>query len=615
MIPVSEISKRLRDRAESVCQMLLPGGRMVKNEWVTGGLDGGEGQSLKVHLSGTYCGNWKDWAAGDDAAGDLLDLWRLTRNLSPGEAVKQAKEYLGIQDPVKASANKTYAPAPRRPLKALAADGQGYSWLMDVRKLTRATIDAFRVTSNPPFKDKGPSLVFESYSPSGQVVNRSYRTLPKNPQEKKSVWQDTGCAPSLFGWHVITEEVYRSKTILLTEGQIDAMTWHQWGIPALSIPNGTGMTWVDYEWENLEFFEKIFLAFDGDSAGSEIRAKVIARLGSERCYLVSLPEKDANDCLKAGFTAEDAAEWIRKAAAPRVQGLVTASDLAGRLMEEMRPKPMPFTMDFFDLNWKEQAGFYFRSGEVTLWTGHSHAGKSTFLNFIMNAYLATMTTEGIFIGSFEVKPETTLRRMVTACMAQLGAEMCETSALSYLEIYGDRIVLADVVGFIEEEPLFEMMRFAFRRYGVNWFIIDSLMKIKGIDDDYPAQGAFINRLQEFAKSTGVHVHLVAHPRKGQGGTSKPGLLDIKGSSVIANGVDNVIAVCRNNEKAEAAKDGELTEEQKDEYDTEIRIEKQKESGWLGAFFLKFNPRTFMFNKCPKPKAKEKDHKERRNNRF
>lgn len=604
MIPVAEISKRLNDRAESVCQMLLPGGRMMKSEWLAGGIEGGEGNSLKVQLAGHHVGNWKDWANPTDS-GDLLDLWRLARNLSPGEAVKQAKDYLGIQDPARTAANRTYARAPEKALSPPTEGALAFRWLTEVRKLKKTTIDAFRVSTQ---QGQPPALVFESFSPGGEVVNRSYRTIPRNPDEKKKVWQDSGCAPALFGWQAVTEDVLRSKTILLTEGQIDAMTWHQWGIPALSIPNGTGMTWVEYEWENLEFFERIFLAFDGDSAGSEIRAKVIARLGSERCYIVSLPEKDANDALKAGRTAEEAQEWLRKATAPRVQGLVTANDLLDRLREEMRPKPQPFTMDYFSLNWKEQAGFYFRSGEVTLWTGHSHAGKSTFLNCLMNAYLATMRVEGVFIGSFEVKPETTLRRMATACIAGIGAQMCEESAASYLAEYGDRIVLADVVGFIDEDPLFEMMRFAFRRYGVAWFIIDSLMKIKGIDDDYPAQGAFINRLQEFAKSTGVHVHLVAHPRKGQGGTSKPGILDIKGSSVIANGVDNIIAVCRNNEKSEAAKEGELTPEQKEEYDTEIRIEKQKESGWLGAFFLRFNPRTFVFTKHARPRPKEKQEK-------
>lgn len=600
MIDVSEISQRLNNRVEAVCQMLLPGGRVVKDQWICGDLNGGEGKSLKVTLAGNHAGNWRDWGASGDDYGDLLDLWRLTRNLSPGEAVKQAKEFLDIRDPISTASNRTYAPAPKKALSAPPETGGAHAWLRNVRKLTSATIDAFKLKIQRGPESHPDVLVFESHSPKGEVVNRSYRAIPKDPSGEKKVWQDKDCAPSLFGWQAITKEVLRSKTILICEGQIDAMTWHQWGIPALSVSNGSGMTWVDYEWDNLQFFEKIYLALDNDVTGKSILEKVIARLGADRCHIVSFSAKDANDALQAGRDAGDAAMWLRDAQVPRVPGLITAADLLDRLTEEMRPKPKPFTMDFFSIDWRNQYGFFFRPGEVTLWTGHSHAGKSTFLNFVMNAFLATSGEDGIFIGSFEVKPETTLRRMITAALGQGSDPIDPVGVSDYIGVYGHRLVFADVVGFVEEGPLFEMMRFAFRRYGVTWFVIDSLMKIKGIDEDYTKQGDLINRLQEFAKSTGVHINLVAHPRKGQGGTSKPGLLDIKGSSLIANGVDNIIAVCRNNEKAEAAKEGELTDEQKDEYDAEIRIEKQKESGWLGAFHLNFDPRTFTYTPAKKP---------------
>lgn len=609
MITVAEISRRLNDRVESVCQMLLSGGKQVKDEWICGDLSGGEGKTLKVHLSGTYVGHWKDWAT--DEGGDLLDLWRMTQNLSPGDTVKKAKEYLGIQDDIRPAAAKVYRKAPEKALPAPQEGGTAWKWLMDKRKLTRETLDAFKLKIQKGYKtDKGEkpnALVFESYNPMGEVVNRSYRSIPANPQDKKQVWQDFECAPSLFGWQALPESALKARTVLLCEGQIDAMTWHQWGIPALSIPNGSGMTWLEYEWENLEFFEKIYIAFDGDSTGKDIRDKTIARLGPERCYIVKIHDKDAkdaNEALQLGRGSYDAELWIRDAEAPKIAGLVSAADLTERLMEDFRVKPTPFTLRFMDLNWKDEKGLYFRDGEVTLWTGTSHAGKSTFLNFLNNMYFAYGSqTQGVFIGSFEVKPERTLKRMITAYAGFMGrAYACAETCGNYMAMFGERLFFADVVGFIEEKPLLEMMRFAFRRFGVTWFVIDSLMKIKGLDDDYPRQNDFVNRLQEFAKSTGSHVHLVAHPRKGTPG-SKPGLMDVKGSSTLSNSVDNVIVVCRNHEKSEAMKEGELDNEQKEDYDTEIRVEKQKESGWLGAFFLKFDPKNYLYSKCEKPKFK------------
>lgn len=610
MIPISEISRRLTERADGVCHMLLPGGRMVKNEFWTSGVTGGEGDSLKVHLTGQHAGRWRDWASQDDH-GDLLDLWAAARGVSSIEALRQAKDYLGIHDSRTTPATqKKWVPAPAKAILDPSPEGRAFKWLTEVRKLSQNTIDAFKISVE---QTPSPCVVFPSYSPEGVILNRSYRTVPKSPDEKKKVWQDTGCAPSLFGWHALTPEAKRSRSIVLSEGQIDAMTWHQWGIPALSIPNGSGLTWVDFDYENLEMFERIYLAFDSDHAGNELRQKAVARLGPERCYIVTMPEKDANDCLRSGRTAQEAMEWIDRSSAPKITGLVTCQDLEDRLAAELRPKPKPFTLPFLDLNWRDQAGFYFRSGEVTLWTGHSHAGKSTFLNYVMNCYLLKAPENGVFIGSFEVKPETTLRRMVTAMFT--GHELDADMARSYLIEFGTKLVLADVVGFIQQDALFEMMRFAFRRYGISFFVIDSLMKVHGLEDDYPAQGEFINRLQEFAKTTGVHIHLVAHPRKPAGTHDKPGMMDIKGSSLIPNGVDNILTVCRNMEKADAAKEGELTDEQKDDYDTEIRIEKQKESGWMGSFFLKFDTKNYRYTPTTKKAKQPKQNQKQISSRY
>ena len=70
-------------------------------------------------------------------------------------------------------------------------------------------------------------------------------------------------------------------------------------------------------------------------------------------------------------------------------------------MLESEVKPMPLCLPFFNVSWKIEAGFYFRPGEITLWTGATGNGKSTFLNFlIMNLACSGRFT---FIASMEVK--------------------------------------------------------------------------------------------------------------------------------------------------------------------------------------------------------------------
>src|SRR5882757_6505868 len=92
MISVSEISSRLADRAEEVCQLILSGGKMESGQWISGDVGGGSGKSLKVHLTGPHIGHWKDWS-NDDDKGDLIDLWRTSKGISLHDALKEIKEF------------------------------------------------------------------------------------------------------------------------------------------------------------------------------------------------------------------------------------------------------------------------------------------------------------------------------------------------------------------------------------------------------------------------------------------------------------------------------------------------------------------------------------------
>lgn len=611
MTTVSEISTRLADRALSVCLMLLPGGKQVRSEYVAGSIDGGEGDSLKVHLNGGHPGKWKDWATPEHH-GDLLDLWRMARNLSPGEAIQQAKDYLGIKEDINPAQRKTYSPAPQKETVPPSPGGRAWKWLTETRKLNKDTLDSFQVH----IQTYPPAIVFPSYTPTGQLVNRSYRTLPP-PGEKKKVWQDAGCAPAMFGWQALPTSAYEARTVLLSEGQIDCMTWHQWGIPALSIPSGSGQTWIEYEWDNLQAFETLLIAFDMDGAGREMAERAVKRLGAHRCQIVSIPHKDANEALQAGATAADAQQWVADAKAPQFSGLVTAAALEKRLLADMRPRPKPFTMPFFDKKWPED-GLFFRDGELTIWTGAYGNGKSTFLNALTVGIL--QQGQSAFLASMEAKAEVLLRKISTGFLVSIGCYLthagtfrdssgqefsAEESFKGFLQAAGERLVFADVVGYIERERLLEMMLFAFRKYNCRHYFIDSLMRIEGLEEDYPAQGQFMNRLQEFAKDTGTHVHLVSHPRKTEKGM-RPSGLDLKGSSLQANNADQIVAVIRNHEKMELMKEGrDLTEDERKMHDTEIVVDKQRDNGWVGSFYFKFDRRDFTFTPCsryekPKP---------------
>lgn len=91
-----DVERKLCDRVEEVCVLLLPQGKREGAEWVCGDVDGGPGRSFRVNLNGKL-GMWKDFA-GDAGGKSLLGLWRAVRKLEFAAAIKEAKGFLGIPD-------------------------------------------------------------------------------------------------------------------------------------------------------------------------------------------------------------------------------------------------------------------------------------------------------------------------------------------------------------------------------------------------------------------------------------------------------------------------------------------------------------------------------------
>lgn len=553
--------------------------------WLSGDLNGGEGKSLQVHLGGEHQGKWKDWAE-PHLRGDLIDLWREVKGITAKQALREIREFLGISAPITDSGKKSYS-RPKNELKPLTPEGKTMNWLVQERKLEPSVIALFDIKIHVRGHNGSSEgfVVFPCFSPDGEWLNSSYRGLKPDENGKKKVFQDKDCAPCLFGWQSLKDEDYRSRKILLCEGQIDAMTWRQWGISALSIPNGNGATWIDFEWDNLEVFDTIYLSFDMDGKTKDTLQKVISRLGNHRCLLVNLPEKDANDCLKKGHTSEDAKRWISQAKVPVIPNFVSMSELRDRLIGIFFPKPTdakPLQLSLFNAK-REDDRFLIRPGEVTVWTGISSHGKTTFLTFMFLEMASK--DERNFICSLEMLPEQISAKMVTAVFGENPVSV--PGIEDFITTLGESTCFSDVIGYISQEKLFSMMEFAYRRYGCTQFLIDSLMRIEGLEEDYPAQGIFLNRLCEFAKKFMVHVHLVVHPRK-TADDSTPNANDLKGSSLLRNNADNIVIVKRNVEKERKIRDGDITEEEAaQEHDTVVYVDKDRTAGKVKLFKYKF----------------------------
>lgn len=566
-----EISQMLARDAERVCFHLLPSGKRVGREFIAGDVYGGHGDSLKVHLEGTKAGVWADFASDDK--GDLLDLWRLSRRVSLPEALKEARAYLGVQEPsFHPKAIKNYT----RPTKpdCRAPQGGVFEYLTEVRKLTPETIQTFQLGATDA------EIVFASKNPAGELVALKWLGVHR-PDGKKQIRTSKDTQPCLFGWQTMGPN---SRQVFITEGELDAMSLHQYGFPALSVPFGAGNhAWVEYEWENLERFDTIYLTFDQDEPGQKGALEVAQRLGLHRCKVLELPAKDANQCLQEGVSRELLEAFIQEARTLDPAELKSASVYVNAVIEAFYPTDT--TKEGLLPPWPTVHNkIRFRPDELSIWTGINGHGKSQMLGHAMLDVMRQ--SERVCIASMEIKPARLLYRLTRQ------ATTTKTPTEAYIravhEWFGDRLWLFDVVGNAKADRILEVFAYARKRYGITTFVIDSLMKCGIPDDDYRGQKAFVESLCDFKNQYNCHVHLVAHSRKGEGETNAPGKMDVKGSGTITDLADNVFSVWRNKAKEDSPTPNTA------EPDAKLKCSKQRNGEWEGTAALWFDRASWQY---------------------
>lgn len=582
ILSAKDIAQQLASRVDSFARWIFPNGRLESGNWCVGSVNGEAGGSLRVQLTGPRAGVWADFA-GDDR-GDMLDLIVAAKSVTMGEAIKLAKDWLGIRDPESVVPKKEYrkpkpVPVPTRN----GHDGAVMDYLMNERCLDGLTVRLFQI-SQCDHADNGPEIVFQSMSPGGELVNVKYIALKRQPDGKKIVRQSGGCAPSLFGWQVIPKGC---REIIITEGEIDAITWTALGYHALSIPDGAeGQTWIDYDWENLQQFDTIWLNWDNDEVGQKAVKKVAKRLGLHRCLILTIPGyKDANEALQ--HNAPESLYSSAIAAAKPIEPEVIKSPAAFRDKVQERFHPADGSVPGFRSTLLGSR-IRFRPGELTVWTGITSHGKSAVLNQLMLE--AVLCGYKVAIASMEMPGDQTLHRML--CQSEMRIPISREEIDADLGWLSGKLWIYDLMGNVEPKTLLDLMEYSFSRHGVNMFVIDSLMKCAVDSEDWNAQRVVLNDLCQFPKDTGTHVHLVAHARKGRDEIGSPGKLDVKGSSDIVNQPDNVLTVHRNRAKEQAIEDRD--ESKRGEHDATIFCNKQRETGEEFKVRLRFMKGFFRF---------------------
>jgi len=483
----------------------------------------------------------------------------------------------------------------------------------NLRHISEETLRQFDVG-----QDSHGNMVFNYYDTNDVLCMVKYRPSRKVEKGETKYWlqKEKGddrdvFMPLLFGMNKIDI----TKSLLICEGELDSISIAESGFRNVtSVPNGASKyEWITETWDWLEQFEKIVLWFDNDKPGVETRKEVCARLGHWRTSFVNLPTtlkkddkdifvKDANDVL-FHFGKEKVLDFINNAEEVPISNVIDLYD-ADDFDIETTPGLCTGLKNVNDIVYK------FVYGSVIILTGQRGSGKSTFLNqtFICDAI---NQNENIYVFSGELGAPV-LRNWIESTL--LGRENIEMkngfvrkfnieSKKNMREWYKGKIWMYDDMDN-NANTIIDRGISITRKFGAKIWILDNITCMS-LDEGseksiWEKQKDFIVRLVSLAKTYGILIVLVNHPRKLNGLSIERKLAadDVSGAGELTNLAQYVISVHRYTKKERKGEKNRKGEYYKGKepilYDVMVEFLKNRYTGVLGEANLYFDYNSYRF---------------------
>ena len=200
----------------------------------------------------------------------------------------------------------------------------------------------------------------------------------------------------------------------------------------------------------------------------------------------------------------------------------------------------------------------FSPGDLSVWTGKRGEGKSTLLGQMMLEAVNQGHKVCVYSGELPKHQFKLTLLQQAAGHRHVTRREDERTGHVFFDVdpacarlidqwWDKRLFLTDIQSHNahDEDNILKLFQYARRRYGCDVYLVDNIMtaelKEAAALGYWQAQSAFTGRLVAFAKGNGVHVHLVAHPRKTD---KRLDADDVGGSADITNRADNVLKVER-----------------------------------------------------------------------
>ena len=435
------------------------------------------------------------------------------------------------------------------------------------RGLNKATAEKYRALTS----DDKVSLI---YTTEGKVTSFKERGL-----SEKTFKFNGPAQTDLFGQSAFSKG---GKSVTITEGEFDAMAAYQMlymSEPCVSVINGSSGAVKDckrnYEW--LDSFEKINIAFDNDKAGQDAAMAVAELFDPRKVRLVTMTLNDPNDYIKQG-RERDFIDAHKKAAPFTPDGIIAGSSLYDLVSTPPEYDCVPYP--FSGLNRMTKG---LRTGELITFVAGTGVGKTQVMREIL--YSLIQQDKGNVGTLFLEEPVRDTGLGMMSVHAEKPLHLTDTIYTkeefdnAYENTLGTgRVFLYDSFGSNSVERIVSMVRYLARSCDCKFIILDhiSIVVSDHAKDERKALDEIATKLKTLTVELDICLIMVSHLNRDknrkppeEGGTIN--LQDIRGTAGIGQ-LSNIIIALERNTQA----DDEL-----ERNTTRVRVIKNRFTGETG----------------------------------
>lgn len=413
------------------------------------------------------------------------------------------------------------------------------------RMIPQQTLIDFRIYSDtewmPQFQKETEVICFP-YFRAEKLINIKFRGA------SKSFKMVSNAELMFFNY----DEIGKTESIIITEGEIDALSYHTVGHKnVVSVPNGANKN-LEYLDPCIELFtqvQTVYLATDADTKGVELRDELARRIGPEKCHIVSFKNcKDANEYM-ISYGGIELHKTIADARPYPIKGIIAADDFYQDIRSLYENGVQPgkgiavYSVDEF-CTWE--------TGRLAIATGIPGSGKSEFVDYLITRL---NLLHGWKAGLFT--PENyPLKYHYSKLFEKIIGKQFSRFKSSDIEFNAAYEYIKENFFYVlnEEdttvETVLESAKILIKSRGIKVFVIDPYNRLdhKYTDSETQYVSRFLDKLTSFAKYNNILIILVAHPTKlkknAAGKYDVPTLYDIAGSANFYNKTDYGFTVHR-----------------------------------------------------------------------